>query len=120
MAVRAGRVSPAVGLVCAREWGGAPDARVPEAAPTVREALIAIGESEGAREVRRLRPALLARYGLDGEFQESQDALAARVALSSGRGDETGMTTYEFTCDPEGAAVLEATIGPLTRPSRIP
>jgi len=116
VAVRAGRVSPAVGLVCAREWEALQTRVCGEAAPTVREALIAIGERDGAREVRRLRPALLARYGLDGEFQESQDALAARVALSSGRGDETGMTTYEFTCDPEGAAVLESAIGPLTRP----
>ncbi len=52
-----------------------------EARPTVLEGLIRIAVKDGPRECRRLRPQLLAKYGLDGQLQLEQDAAKRYVAL---------------------------------------
>lgn len=82
----------------------------------ILEGLVQIGVADGSRQVRRLRPALLAKYGLADELQRDQDRAAQLVALSYGRCSEDGTWEYRFTLDPEGKAVLEAAIGPLSAP----
>ena len=89
---------------------------VEEARPTVLDGLIRIAAQEGPRECRRLRPELVARYGVDGQLQREQDGVKRFVALSQPFVDEMGVAEYRLTLDPEGKAVLEAALGPLSAP----
>ena len=90
-----------------------------EARPTVLEGLVRIAAQEGPRECRRLRPQLLATYGLDGELQREQDAAKRYVSLSQPFVDQMGVAEYRLTLDPEGRAVLEAALGPLSAPQPV-
>ena len=89
---------------------------VEEARPTVLEGLIRIAAEEGPRECRKLRPEMLAKYGVDGQLQREQDAAKRFVSLSQPFVDEMGVAEYRLTLDPEGRAVLEAALGPLSAP----
>ena len=90
-----------------------------QARPTVLAGLIRIAAADGPRECRRLRPELLAKYGLDGQLQREQDAAKRYVALSQPHVDEMGVAEYRLTLDPEGSAVLEAALGPLSAPAPV-
>ena len=92
---------------------------VEQARPTVLEGLIRVAAQDGPRECRRLRPLLLARYGLDGQLQDEQDVAKRYVALSQPWVDQLGVAQYRLTLDPEGAAVLEAALGPLSAPAPV-
>jgi hypothetical protein len=89
---------------------------VDDAEPAVLSGLVEMAVREGPRGCRRLRPALLARYGLDGQLQREQNAMKRFVALSQPRVDECGLAEYRLTVDVEGRAVLEAALGPLSAP----
>jgi hypothetical protein len=86
------------------------------AEPAVLEGLITMAVAHGARGCRMLRARLLAQYGLDGQLQGEQDAARRFVALSQPRVDAAGLAQYSMTLDPEGRAVLEAALGPLSAP----
>ena len=86
------------------------------AEPAVLDGLVAMAVSHGPRGCRMVRPRLVAQYGLDGQFQAEQDAAKRFVALSQPRVDELGLAEYRLTLDPEGRAVLEAALGPLSAP----
>jgi hypothetical protein len=85
----------------------------------VMEGLISLAEREGPRGCRRLRPALLARHGIDGELQAEHDAHRQHLALSRPVSDGLGLHEYRLLLDTEGMAALEAAVGPLSaaRPS---
>ena len=87
----------------------------PECHATVLEGFVALAEGQGPREIRTLRPALIARYGQLGEFQRREDRLTHGVTLSQPY-DDDGMAEYRLRLDPEGSAVLEAILGPLAAP----
>jgi hypothetical protein len=87
--------------------------------PHVVEGLIAMAVQDGPRGCRRLRPALLAKYGLDGQLQTEQDAARRFVSLSQPMEDGTGTAEYRLVLDPEGKAVLEAALGPLSAPKPV-
>jgi Domain of unknown function (DUF222) len=87
-----------------------------EARSTVLDGLVRIAAQDGPRECRRLRPHLLAAYGLEGQLQREQDAAKGFVALSQPCVDERGVAEYRLTLDPEGKAALEAALGPLSVP----
>ena len=70
---------------------------------------------DGPREIRALRPALIARYGRREEFQRREDKLKHGRSLSQPF-DDDGMAEYRLRLDPEGSAVLEAMLGPLAAP----
>ena len=76
---------------------------------------VALAESQGPRQIRALRPALIARYGHLGEFQRREDRLKHGRSLSQPYADD-GMPEYRLRLDPEGSAVLEAILGPLAAP----
>ncbi|HEY7721232.1 MAG TPA: DUF222 domain-containing protein, partial [Pedococcus sp.] len=87
--------------------------------PHVLEGLIALAATDGPQACRRLRPALLARYGQTEVLQQGQDRGKAFIALSRPR--DTGADTFEYrlTLDVEGKAVLEAALGPLSAPQPV-
>ena len=86
------------------------------ASPTVLDGLIRMAVEHGPGGCRMLRPRILAEYGLDGELQRDQDAAKRFVSLSQPRVDELGLAEYRLSLDPEGRAVLEAALGPLSAP----
>jgi hypothetical protein len=92
---------------------------VPEAEPTVLEGLIEMAVQHGPRGCRLVRPRILAEYGLEGELQRDQDVAKRFVSLSQPRVDELGLAEYRLTLDPEGRAVLEAALGPLSAPTPV-
>ena len=87
----------------------------PECHGTVLEGFVALAEGQGPRQIRALRPALIAKYGRLGEFQRREDRLKHGTALSQPF-DDDGMAEYRLRLDPEGSAVLEAILGPLAAP----
>src|SRR5690348_14752920 len=87
----------------------------PECHGTVLAGFVALAEGQGPSEIRKLRPALIARYGRLGEFQRREDKLKHGTSLSQPF-DDDGMREYRLRLDPEGAAVLEAILGPLAAP----
>jgi hypothetical protein len=89
------------------------------AEPAVLDGLITMAVQHGPRGCRMVRPRLLARHGLDGQFQGEQDAAKRFVALSTPRVDRLGLGEYRLVLDPEGQAVLEAALGPLSAPAPV-
>jgi hypothetical protein len=86
------------------------------AEPAVLEGLVEMAAQHGPRGCRMLRPALLARYGRQGELQDQQDVAARFVSLSQPVEDGTGTAEFRMVLDPEGKAVLEAALGPWSAP----
>ena len=82
---------------------------------TVLAGFVALAEGQGPRQIRALRPALIAKYGHLGEFQRREDRLKHGTSLSQPY-DDDGMAEYRLRLDPEGSAVLEAILGPLAAP----
>jgi hypothetical protein len=86
------------------------------AEPHVLAALVEMAAQDGPRGCRRLRPALLARYGLGSALQADQDCAKRFVALSQPFDTGTGIFEYRLALDTEGKATLEAALGPLSAP----
>lgn len=89
------------------------------AEPHVLEGLMSMAEQHGPRGCRMVRPALLARYGLEGQLQAEQDAGKRFVALSQPHDTGIGVFEYRLSLDVEGKAVLEAALGPLSAPKPV-
>ncbi len=87
----------------------------PACAETVLGGFVAIAESDGPREIRALRPRVIAKYGRLAEFQRREDQLKHGRSLSQPYADD-GMAEYRLRLDPEGRAVLEAILGPRAAP----
>ena len=87
----------------------------PACAETVLAGFVAIAQSDGPRQIRALRPRVIATYGRLGEFQRREDQLKHGRSLSQPYPDD-GMAEYRLRLDPEGQAVLEAILGPLAAP----
>ncbi len=115
-AVLTGRVGVGNATVCVREMDRLVPRLCPEAVPAVWDALIQLGSQFGPREIRAVRPRLLAEYGADGELQHEQDRAARRAALSQPHDAGDGTFEYRLRLDAEGTAVLEAALGPLAAP----
>jgi hypothetical protein len=111
-AVECGRVGVGNAVVCLAEMDRLTPRLCPPAVPTVWQALIDLAARFGPREIRAVRPRLLADYGADGELQADQDAAARRVALSQPYDQGDGTFQYALRLDVEGKTVLEAALGP--------
>lgn len=115
-AVVDGRVSVRNASVVLAEMDRLETRLTQQARPTVWAGLVAIAESGGPRQIRALRPALLAEYGRVGELQQIQDRARRRVGLSQPWDDGDGLFEYRLRLDVEAKAVLEAALSPLAAP----
>ena len=88
----------------------------PEAKEPVLTELVERAKVGTRTEIRRLRPALIARYGVDGEFQCDQDRIHEATSLSQPHGDGSGLYEYRMVADGEAKAALEAAIQALSAP----
>jgi hypothetical protein len=89
------------------------------AEPHVLAGLIDVAREEGPRGCRRVRPALVARYGADGELQSNQDLAKRFVALSQPRDVGIDVFEYRLALDVESKVMLEAAIGALSAPRSV-
>jgi hypothetical protein len=115
-AVAAGRLSVPAGCVVAAEWRQLEPLIEPDAGEAVLAGLITMGVVDGSAGVRRLRPALLARYGLGEVLQEVEDRHAGLTVLSCGHDIGGGITEYRLRLNPEARAVVEAAINTASAP----
>lgn len=115
-AVRSGQCSVELGLAVLGEMERLEPLLVPAAVSTVTGTLLDLGMRWGIGHMRRLRPAMIARYGLEGEFDKMQEKLARSAFLSAPLVCSGDVTQYRMALTPEQAATLEAAIGPLSRP----
>jgi hypothetical protein len=115
-AVVSGRLPVAMASVVASEAQRMRPLLAEGAEPAVVEGLIEMAASHGSRGCRGLRPALLARYGLDDVLDRESVAAKQFVGLSQPVVGELGVAEYRLALDPEARAVMEAAVGPLSAP----
>jgi hypothetical protein len=115
-AVEEGRLSVSAGCVVASELRQLAPLVEPDAVESVAAGLVAMGAVDGPVGVRRLRPAMLARYGLGDLLQDLEDRHRGLTVLSCGRDIGGGITEYRLRLNPEARAVVEAAINALTKP----
>jgi len=115
-----GEVGVGLALTALREVARMKDLLTEEAVPTVAKAILDHGVEWGQADARRLRPRLLAKYGIEGEFDDRQKRLRAGAFLSSPVVAEGDLTEYRMAMTPAQASRLEAAIGPLSRPAPNP
>lgn len=113
-------ITPGLGLAVISEMRALKRRLRPEAVPTVTRALVALGREWGAAHMRRMRPLLLATYGLEGELDDEHERLRPGAFLSSPEVESGDLTFYRMALTPEQAATLEAVIGPLAKPQPNP
>ncbi len=118
-AVVSGRVSIGTAKVAVTEMRMLRPHLRPEAVDSVWAGLMALGERHDPRTVRRLREELLARYGADGAFEDTEDRASRGTSLSAGREIAPGLWEYLLRLPRSGRAVLEAAIGPLSAPAPV-
>ncbi|KRE41086.1 HNH endonuclease signature motif containing protein [Knoellia sp. Soil729] len=118
--VVSGEVSAALALTMLRELARMKDLLTEEAVPTVAKAILDHGVEWGQAEARRLRPRLLAEFGMEGEFDDKQKRLRPGAFLSSPVVSDGDLTEYRMAMTPEQASRLEAAIGPGSKPSPNP
>lgn len=119
-AVTTGRVSIATAMVILNEMRLLKPHLNPDAVDSVWDAFMTLGERHDHRTVRRLREELLARHGLDGEFEDTEARAKKGESLSLGREIAPGLFEYALRLSREGRAALEAAIGPLSAPTPAP
>src|SRR6478609_2486208 len=117
VAVREGRLSVSAGCVVASELRQLTLLLEPGAVDAVAAGLVAMGEVDGVAGVRRVRPALLARYGLGERLQDLEDRHRGLTVLSCGHDIGGGITEYRMRLNPEARAVVEAAINVLAKPA---
>ena len=117
VAVREGRLSVSAGCVVASELRQLAPLLEPGAVDAVAAGLVAMGEVDGTAGVRRVRPAMLARYGLGQRLQDLEDRHRGLTVLSCGHDIGGGITEYRMRLNPEARAVGEAAINVLSAPT---
>ncbi|MEI2775257.1 MAG: DUF222 domain-containing protein [Tetrasphaera sp.] len=88
----------------------------PDAIEVVWQGYTDLAAAGDVAEVRKLRPALLAKYGRASDNERDETAARARAYLSAGHTSAGPLTEYRLGLDPEAAALLEAALDPLTKP----
>ena len=117
VAVQEGRLSVSASCVVAAELRQLTPLLEPGAVDAVAAGLVAMGEVDGANGVRRVRPALMARYGLGERLQDHEDRHRGLTVLSCGHDIGGGITEYRMRLNPEARAVVEAAINVLAKPA---
>ncbi len=112
----AGRLSVSAGCVVAAELAQLVPLVEPGAVDAVAAGLVAMGQVDGPVGVRRVRPALLARYGLGEQLQAVEDRHRGLTVLSCGHDIGGGITQYRLRLNPEARAVVEAAINTASAP----
>jgi len=111
-----GRVDVGNAAVCLGGMARMEAQLTPEAVPTVWTGLLDLASEHGPREIRALRPRLMAAYGRAGLLDRDQSRAKMLVSLSQPLDGGDGLFDYRLRLDVEGMAVVEAALGPLAAP----
>lgn len=84
--------------------------------PAGWDAYTDLAETGDVSQVRKLRPALIAKYGQPDDKDKDERAARAHRCLTRGATDGGSLIDYRLRLDPEAAAVLERALGPLSTP----
>src|SRR5512136_2917828 len=115
-AVRGARVSCRDAAVVLDEFARIAPRLAEGAEGPVLAGFVAVAEEHDVAKVRRLRQAMLARWGAPTELGDEQDRLARTRSLSAPLTAGDGLAEYRLRLDPEGKAILESVLGPLAAP----
>ncbi len=118
-ALASGRVPVRSAAVVVDELARLRPLLVDGAEPAVVEGLLSMVVAHGPSGCRMVRPALLARHGLEGVLQREQDVARRFASLSAPLGGAVGVFEYRLSLDTEASAVLEAALGPLSGPRSV-
>lgn len=118
-ALISGRVDAGTAVAVCESYRALEPRLRPEASDDVIDGMIAVGESAGPRGVHGLRERLIATYGYDGELDSLHESARRQATLTAGRSLGDGLWDYRMVLTAEGRAVLEAAIGPLSRPAPV-
>ncbi len=119
VALISGRVDAGTAVAVCESYRALEPRLRPEASDDVIDGMIAVGESAGPRGVHGLRERLIATYGYDGELDALHESARRQATLTAGRSLGDGLWDYRMVITAEGRAVLEAAIGPLSRPAPV-
>ena len=112
-----GSVGPALATAVLREQVRLDPLLRDDARSTVTRALVELGCTWGAGQMRRLRPRMVAEFGHHGAFDDLQARLAPAACLSAPVVASGDVTEYQLRMTPEQAVAMEAAIGPLSAPA---
>lgn len=118
--VRTGSAAAPLALTALTEIDKLRDRLYPDVVPTVTDALLTVGTSQGAAAMRQLKTMILATYGQPEEVDQTQRRLTQHAYLSSPMPESGDLTHYSMGLTPEQAARLEAALGPLSKPQPNP
>ena len=116
-AVLDGALAPSVAVTVIDQFAKLAPRLADGVGPTVLEHMIDIGGSFGSRGVRDLRRGLIAQFGAPGELDRIEESNRRFIDLSPFASIGDGVWQAGLTVDSEGKAVIEAAIGPLSRPA---
>ncbi|MEO6585547.1 MAG: DUF222 domain-containing protein, partial [Knoellia sp.] len=111
-----GEIGVPLALTALSEVARLKDRLLPEAIPTVTDAILDHGVQWGPRDAKRVRTRMLAEHGLDGELEDQQRRLRTAAHLSQPQVSDGDITEYRMGLTPEQCAALEAALGPLSKP----
>lgn len=114
--VRRGEVGAPLAVATLNEIDRLRPRLLPEAVPTVTEAMLTMGMGHGPTGMRDLRMRLLAEHGVSDEIEREQAPLTPHAYLSMPRVESGDLTTYRMGLTPEQATRLEAAIGDFSAP----
>ncbi|HHX48325.1 MAG TPA: DUF222 domain-containing protein [Brevibacterium sp.] len=114
--VRAGDADAPLAMSILREMDQLEPRLYREAVPTVTECMVSLGVAHGPAMIREMRMRLLAEHGRPDEVERGQRELDRHAFLSAPHPESGGLTRYSMGLTPEQAAILEAALGPLSKP----
>lgn len=115
-----GEIGVALATAALTEVARLRDRLEPDAVPTVATAILDHGARCGAHDAKAVRSRLLAMHGLPDELDRHQGRLRKAARLSSPQVHDGDVTGYDLALTPEQSAILEAALGPLSRPQPDP
>lgn len=118
-AVLQGRLAPRVAMTVLEEFDKLEPRLADMARPDVMTHLVEVGAQCGSRAVRDLRSAVLARWGAVGELDAVAESNRRSIELTPFWPVSAGLWESRLVVDESGRAVIEAAIGPLSRPAPV-
>lgn len=118
--VRTGEVGAPLALAVLKEMDKLDGRIQPEYVETVTMAMLAMGVGHGPAGMRDLKMRLIAEHGLPEEAERAQRRLAKHAFLTSPQPESGDLTRYSMGLTPEQSAILEAALGPLSKPQPNP
>lgn len=118
--VRTGQAAAPLALAVLSEMDKLSGRLQPDAIPTATDGMLTVGTGFGPAAMREMKMTLLATHGLPDEVDKIQKPLTRFSYLTSPQPESGDLTRYSMGLTPAQAALLEAVLGPLSKPQPNP